>query len=210
VPSVEAGDIVGVIGLRHSITGDTLCDPKHPILLESITFPDTVISMAIEPETSGDRKKLADRLEMLRRQDPTFRSIENAETGQTLIGGMGELHMEIIKNRLLRDFNLNVKVHKPRVSYKETIERPVEVVVDCRRNIAEQNLFAKVKIRLEPNPAGEVVTLGPNAAAQKDGPGLPPEYLSATVEALRELLHGGGQLGLPLMKAKVTILGGET
>jgi elongation factor G len=205
VASVEAGDIVGVIGLRHSITGDTLCDPKHPILLESITFPDTVISMAIEPETSGDRKKLADRLEMLRRQDPTFRSSESAETGQTIISGMGELHLEIIKNRLLRDFNLNVKVHKPRVSYKETIERPVEVVGECHRNLGGQNLFAKVKIRLEPNPAGEVVTLGGNAATE-----LPGEYLNATVESLRELLHGGGQLGLPLMKAKVTVLGGET
>jgi elongation factor G len=209
VPSVEAGDIVGVIGLRHSITGDTLCDPKAPILLESITFPDTVISMAIEPETSADRKKLADRLEMLRRQDPTFRAVENPETGQTLICGMGELHLEIVKNRLLRDFNLNVKVHKPRVSYKETIERAVEVVGECHRNLGGQNLFAKVKIRLEPFATGEIVTLGDKAAAQKDGTGLPPEYLSATVEALREQLQGGGQLGHPLMKVKVTVLGGE-
>ncbi len=121
VDSAAAGDIVGIIGLRHSVTGDTLCDAQDPILLESITFPETVISMAIEPETSAERKKLADVLEMMKRQDPTFRARENEETGQTLISGMGELHLEVIKHRLLRDFKLNVRVHKPRVSYRETI-----------------------------------------------------------------------------------------
>ena len=122
------------IGLRHSITGDTLCDAQEPILLESIAFPETVISMAIEPETSTERKKLADVLEMMKRQDPTFRARENEETGQTLISGMGELHLEVIKHRLLRDFKLNVRVHKPRVSYRETIERAVEVTGECHRN----------------------------------------------------------------------------
>ena len=121
VDAVEAGDIIGVIGLHHSVTGDTLCDPQEPILLESITFPETVISMAIEPETPTERKKLADVLEMMKRQDPTFRARENEETGQTLISGMGELHLEVIKHRLLRDYRLNVRVHKPRVSYRETI-----------------------------------------------------------------------------------------
>jgi len=205
VSSVEAGDIVGVIGLRHSITGDTLCDPKHPILLESITFPDTVISMAIEPETSADRKKLADRLEMLKRQDPTFRAIENAETGQTLICGMGELHLEIIKNRLLRDFNLNVKVHKPRVSYKETVERAVEVVGHCHRNVGGQNLFAEVKIRLEPWPEGILVTVAPSAAeATRAITG--EDFITPTRETLEEQLHGGGMLGHPLDKVKATLL----
>src|SRR5262249_54974442 len=99
VDTVEAGDIVGIIGLRNSVTGDTLCDAKAPILLESIAFPETVISMAIEPESSAERKKLADTLEMLKRQDPTFRAADSSETGQTLISGMGELHLEIIKHR---------------------------------------------------------------------------------------------------------------
>ena len=135
VERVEAGDIVGVVGLRHSVTGDTLCDPQHPILLESITFPETVISMAIEPETSTERKKLADVLEMMKRQDPTFRARENEETGQTLISGMGELHLEVIQHRLLRDYRLNVRVHKPRVSYRETIGKAVEVTGQCHRNI---------------------------------------------------------------------------
>jgi elongation factor G len=204
VDHVEAGDIVGIIGLRHSITGDTLCEPKQPILLETIKFPDTVVSMAIEPETSAERKKLADRLEMLKRQDPTFRAVESEETGQTLISGMGELHLEIIKNKLLRDFNLNVKVHKPRVSYKETIERAVDVTGECHRQMAGQSLFAKVRIRLEPYDAGELVTLGGNAAAQ-----IPAEFLNPTIEALKEQTQGGGQLGHPLVKVKLTVLGGE-
>ncbi|MFN9877591.1 MAG: elongation factor G, partial [Planctomycetota bacterium] len=126
IEAVGPGEIVGVIGPREAVTGDTLCDAKAPILLEKIEFPQTVIEMAIEPETTADRKKLAEILEMLKRQDPTFRAQENPETGQTLIAGMGELHLEVIRNRLLRDFNLNVKVHKPRVSYRETISRQVE------------------------------------------------------------------------------------
>ena len=153
-PWPTAGDIVGIIGLRHSITGDTLCDPQHPILLETIQFPETVISMAIEPETSTERKKLADTLEMMKRQDPTFRAQENEETGQTLISGMGELHLEVIKHRLLRDFNLNVRVHKPRVSYRETVERAAEVTGKCHRQQGGQSMFAEVTIRIEPFPQG--------------------------------------------------------
>ncbi len=205
VDRVEAGDIVVVIGLRHSSTGDTLSDPRHPIILESITFPDTVISMAIEPETSADRKKLADVLELLKRQDQTFLASESQETGQTLISGMGELHLEIIKNRLLRDFKLKVKVHKPRVSYKETVERAVEVTGECHRQLAGQSLFAKLRIRLEPYETGEMATLGEKAAEQ-----LPGEFLSAALEALNEQIQGGGVLGNPLVQVKVTALGGQT
>ncbi len=150
VESVSAGEIIGIVGLRHSITGDTLCTPQDPILLESITFPETVVSMAIEPETSLERKKLADVLEMMKRQDPTFRARENEDTGQTLISGMGELHLEVIKHRLLRDFRLNVRVHKPRVSYRETIQQAVEVTGECHRNVAGAMLSAKVRIRMEP------------------------------------------------------------
>ncbi len=131
----RAGDIVGVIGLRDSITGDTLCDTREPILLASIEFPETVISMAIEPESTDDRKKLGETLAMLRKQDPTFQAAENPETGQTLISGMGELHLEVIQHKLKRDFNLNVKVHKPRVSYRETVARAAEAVGECNRMI---------------------------------------------------------------------------
>jgi elongation factor G len=201
----EAGDIAGVIGLRTSITGDTLCDAQHPILLESIEFPETVISMAIEPETSAERKKLADTLEMLKRQDPTLRAQESEETGQTLISGMGELHLEVIKHRLLRDFNLNVKVHKPSVSYRETVEQPVEMLGECPRQIAGQANFARIRIKLEPAEGGDKVLIGPAAVAE-----LTPAYLNAAVETLRQETEGGGSLGLPLMKVRVTVLGGET
>jgi elongation factor G len=205
VASVSAGDIIGIVGLRASVTGDTLCSAQDPILLESIAFPETVISMAIEPETSTERKKLADVLEMMRRQDPTFRARENEETGQTLISGMGELHLEVIQHRLLRDFKLNVRVHKPRVSYRETIERAVEVAGECHRNIAGQVLSAKLNVRMEPFSKGAkpvVVVVG-------SGVSLPQEFLTAALEVLTEQGDGGGSLGFPLMHVKITVTGGE-
>jgi len=234
VDAVSAGDIIGIVGLRQSITGDTLCSTQDPILLGSIAFPETVISMAIEPETSTERKKLADVLDMMKRQDPTFRARENEETGQTLISGMGELHLEVIKHRLLRDYKLDVRVHKPRVSYRETIERLVEVAGECHRNIAGQMLSAKVHIRMEPfskqhsplptnlrSVPGEgpgVRAAGAGTASQTTKPvivaigpnvGLPQEFLVPAVEVLTEQGEGGGSLGFPLMHVKITVLGGE-
>jgi len=236
VDSASAGDIIGIVGLRHSITGDTLCTVQEPILLESIAFPETVISMAIEPESSTERKKLADVLEMMKRQDPTFRARENEDTGQTLISGMGELHLEVIKHRLLRDFRLNVRVHKPRVSYRETIERAVEVTGECHRNVGGQMLSARLRIRMEPfgkgvkktgtgsepHPAGTaksasneapvpVFSQGAKPVVVAIGPGvnLPEEFLAPAVEVLSETGEGGGLLGFPLMHVKITVLGGE-
>jgi elongation factor G len=206
IDAVEAGDIVGVIGLHHSVTGDTLCDPKHPILLESISFPETVISMAIEPENSTERKKLSDVLDMMKRQDPTFRARENEETGQTLISGMGELHLEVIKHRLLRDFKLNVRVHRPRVSYRETVQRAVEVTGHCHRNIAGQQLFGELTIRMEPTGIGD----GPGRVVVTPacGDSLPGELLAAALDELSEQGLGGGALGFPLIHVRIAILGG--
>jgi elongation factor G len=201
----RAGDIIGVIGLRDSITGDTLCDPHEPILLSSIEFPETVISMAIEPENTDDRKKLADTLTMLRKQDPTFRAEENPETGQTLISGMGELHLEVIQHRLRRDFNLNVKVHKPRVSYRETVARRVAVVGECNRMIGGVHHAAKVRIRVEPLAEGRQPVVVTNSLDH----GLPDEMLNVVLEELEDAGRGGGLLGYPLMRLKVTVLGGE-
>jgi len=200
----RAGDIVGVIGLRDSITGDTLCDTREPILLESIEFPETVISMAIEPESTADKKKLAETLEMLRKQDPTFTASENEETGQTLISGMGELHLEVIQHRLQRDFKLNVKVHHPRVSYRETIARAAEAEGECHRLIAGAMHTAKVRVRVEPAPqaAGAIVSATPHH-------GLPGDYLAVVMEELENAGQGGGVLGFPLMRLKATLLGGE-
>jgi elongation factor G len=204
--SVEAGDIVGIIGLRSSITGDTLCDTREPILLETIKFPEAVISMAIEPESTTERKKLHDTLEMLKRQDPTL-SVQSSETGQTLISGMGELHLEIIKNRLLRDFNLNVKFHKPQVSYRESVGRAVEVTGECHRMIAGQQLFAKLRIRIEPVSQSVVPVMILNSCPPD---ALPPELLAAALDELKACGEGGGRIaGFPLMKLKVTVLGAE-
>ena len=150
VAEAQAGDIVGVIGTRSSVTGDTLCDAAASIVLETIQFQETVISMAIEPETSLERKKLADVLEMMKRQDPTFRASESEETGQTLISGMGELHLEVIRHRLQRDFNLKCRVHKPRVSYKETLRQAAAVSGESNRQVAGQTLVATVTLRGEP------------------------------------------------------------
>ncbi len=204
---VEAGDIVGLIGPRHAVTGDTLCDPKAPINLESIQFPETVIEMAIEPETATDRKKLEEVLEMLKRQDPTFKTRESLETGQTLISGMGELHLEIIRNRLLRDFNLNVKVHKPRVSYRETICRAVEVTGQCHRIINGQQLFGAMTLRMEPFAGGDqrvtVVNRLPDGI-------IGAESLQAVFDEIRARADGGGTIGsFPLTKIKVTLLSVE-
>ncbi len=207
VPSVETGDIVGVIGPRESVTGDTLCDPKHPILLEKIEFPETVISMAIEPESTAERKKLGETLEMMKRQDPTFRADENEDTGQTIIAGMGELHLEVIKHRLLRDFSLDVKVHKPRVNYRETIEQATEVTGECNRQIGSDQLYARLKIRLEPvAQEGAAVVVTSRCPPET----VPAEFLLAAMEELQNRGEGGGVIGgFPLAKLKLTILDAE-
>jgi elongation factor G len=201
------GEIVGVIGPRYGVTGDTFCDSKAPIELEHIKFPETVIEMAIEPETTADRKKLSETLEMLKRQDPTFQAKENEETGQTLIAGMGELHLEVIQNKLLRDFKLNVKVHKPRVSYRETVQQAVEVNGECHRIVGGQQLFAVVKIRIEPQETEEGKVIVSNRAFETP---VPPEYLQAAMEELRGRSIGGGRIGsFPLTKMRVTLIGAE-
>ncbi len=203
--STQAGDIVGVIGLRDSVTGDTLCDTRAPIILESIEFPETVISMAIEPESTADKKKLSEALAMLRKQDPTFAASENEDTGQTLISGMGELHLEVIQHRLQRDFKLNVKVHNPRVSYRETIDHQAEVLGECNRLMNGVQHIAGVRLRIEPfaSPTGAPVVT--NSLDH----GLPSDMLSVVLEELENAAQGGGLLGFPLMRLKATLLGGE-
>ncbi len=199
---VEAGDIVGVIGPKEAVTGDTLCDAHHPIALESIVFPETVISMAAEPETSADRKKLADVLARLSRQDPTFTAKISEETGQTIISGMGELHLEVLRDRIQRDFGLKIRVHKPRVSYRETVRRAVESEGTFHRQTAGESQFARVKVRIEPNPQGESITID-----NKLKPGtLPPELELVLEQSVRDKIQGGGIVGHPLMKIRLTIL----
>jgi elongation factor G len=202
------GEIVGVIGPRYAVTGDTLCDSKAQILLESIEFPETVIQMAIEPDSTAERKKLSETLELLKRQDPTFKARENEETGQTLIAGMGELHLEVIKNRLLRDFNLKVKVHKPRVSYRETITKAVVVTGECHRLVNGQQLFAKLTLRMEPDLKSDT---GLAIRNQLPVEAIPAEMVQTVKDEIVARGEGGGPIGsFPLTKLKVTLLSAES
>ncbi len=205
-----AGDIVGVVGLKDSVTGDTLCDASHPVLLEKIEFPETVISMSIEPVSSSDKGKLADTLASLAREDPTFSYKVNEETGQTLISGMGELHMEILKNKMVRDYKLKVHVGRPRVSYRETIKKNVKGVLGtCVRQTGGSGLYAKIKIDLEHEvqPKGGPTLVFVN---KLKGGVIPGEFIAPIEAGLREEAKSGGRTGFPLVDLKVTITDGDT
>jgi elongation factor G len=205
-----AGDIAGIVGLKDSVTGDTLCDGAHPILLERIEFPETVMSMSIEPVSSADKGKLAETLGVLTREDPTFTFRVNEETGQTLISGMGELHLEILKNRIGRDFRLKVHVGRPRVSYRETIKHAVKRVEGtCIRQTGGSGLYAKLTIDLEPEtqPKGAPVLRFVN---KLKGGVIPTEFLPAIEAGMREEAKSGGRTGYPLVDLKVTLIDGAT
>ncbi len=204
VDSVSAGDICGVIGLRFSVTGDTLCDVKHPILLESITFPQTVVSMAIEPESSAEHKRLKEVLESMRRQDPTFQASINEETGQTIVSGMGELHLEVVKHRLLREYKLKVRVREPRVSYRETLQKSANVVGGGERTLGGVRHFAELNLRVEPTPESQEVVVKIDSADEA----FKPEWREIVAEALKEETLGGGVLGFPILGIKLTVTGG--
>lgn len=200
--TVEAGDICGIIGPKDVATGDTLCPTQHPILLESIEFPETVISMAVEPDSNADKKKLEDALVRLSRQDPTFKAKVSEDTGQTIISGMGELHLEVLKERMQRDFNLNVRVHKPRVSYRETVTAPAEATEEFHRSTAGDNQYARVQVRVEPgaDETGVVVT-------SKFSPeSIPSEFAQIARDAVYESAQSGGIVGYPLMKVRIVLL----
>src|SRR5262249_30518972 len=205
-----AGDIAGIVGLKDSVTGDTLCDGAHPILLERIEFPETVMRMSIEPVSSADKGKLADTLNALAREDPTFTFRVNEETGQTLISGMGELHLEILKNRMIRDYRLKVHVGRPRVSYRETIKRAVRRVEgSCIRQTGGSGLYARVTIDLEPEtqPKGAPVLHFVN---KLKGGVIPAEFIPAIEAGLREEAKSGGRTGYPLVDLKITLIDGDT
>ena len=209
IEEASAGDIVGVVGLKDSVTGDTLCDASHPILLERIEFPETVISMSIEPVNSADKGKLADTLASLAKEDPPVLYKVNEETGQTLISGMGELHLEILKNRMLRDYKLKAHVGRPRVSYRETIKTAVKRIQGtCIRQTGGTGLYAKVTIDLEPQvqPKGAPTMVFVN---KLKGGVIPPEFLPAIEASLREEAKSGGRTGFPLVDLKVTLTDGD-
>jgi elongation factor G len=204
LPLAYAGDIVGIIGPKDSITGDTLCDQQHPIVLEQIQFAEAVVSMSIEPESSGDKDKLIDALNRLKREDPTFTWRVDPDTGQQLMSGMGVLHLEVKRHRLEEDFHLKVRVSKPRVSYRETLRRAVTIEGECIRQAGGSGLFAKVTVTLEPLSSGKGVLV---ENVLPDG-ALTPELAHAAEQGVRGALQSG-ELGYPVIDVKATLRAGQ-
>ena len=199
-----AGDIVAVIGPKESITGDTLCDPQHPILLEQIQFAEAVVSRSIEPESSADKDKLVATLDALKREDPTFTWRVDPDTGQTLMTGMGLLHLEVKQHRMERDYRLKVRVGRPLVSYRETLRYRVRVGGECVRQAGTSGLFAKVHVDFEPFHGDQPVTVENRVTSE----GVPPEFIAAAEQGIRGALQSG-ELGYPVINVRAAILGGE-
>jgi len=206
--SAEAGDIVAIVGPRNTLTGHTLCDPRHPVVLESIEFPDTVISVSIEPRSSRDRDKLVEALTALSRQDPTLAVRTEAETGQTLLSGMGELHLEVAVRRLKSDNNVDVVVGKPRVSYRETVQGNGEGEGRFMRQFGGRGHFAVVRVQVKPRPrvAGR---LNSEIRTEVSAGSILPEYLRAAEAGIRDAAHSGVLGGFSVIDWTATIVGGE-
>ncbi len=206
----QAGDIVAVVGLKDTLTGDTLCDTHHPIVLENIQFPETVISMSIEPKSASDRAKLGDALVSLRREDPTFTCKFDEETGQTIISGMGELHLEVLEHRLVRDLGVDVRVGRPRVAYKEAISREAEAVGKFVKQTGGRGQFGHVVIKVEPllEEDGHYARHNEFVNAIIGG-SVPKEYIAPTERGVMEGLLSGSLAGYPVVGVKVTLLDGS-
>jgi elongation factor G len=205
IKEVYAGDIAAAVGLRTATTGDTLCDEDHPIVLESIDFPDPVISIAIEPKSKVDQEKLGLSLQKLATEDPSFKVRTDEETGQTIISGMGELHLEIIVDRLLREFNVGANVGKPQVAYKETIRKPVEQQGKFIRQTGGRGQYGDVWIKLEPQRPGS----GFEFVDAIKGGSIPREYIPAVEKGIREATDNGALAGYPVVDVKATLFDGS-
>ena len=202
---VHTGDIVAAVGLRKTTTGHTLCDQKRPILLEKMRFPEPVISVAIEPKTKADQDQLSEALGKLAEEDPTFTVMTNQETGQTIISGMGELHLEVLVERMTREFGVKANVGKPHVSYKETITAPAEVEGKFVRQTGGRGQYAWVKIRLEPLPKGG----GYEFENATKGGTLPREFVRPVKEGIAESMQNGVLAGYPMIDIKAILLDGK-
>jgi elongation factor G len=205
IESVSAGDIAAAIGLKFARTGDTLCDPDHPIVLESIDFPEPVISVAIEPKTKADEERLGLSLARLALEDPTFKVAVDAETSQTLISGMGELHLEIIVDRLLREFKVGANVGKPQVAYRETIRRKAEARGRFVRQTGGRGQYGDVEIEIEPVEAGTGFVFENKIV----GGSIPREYIPAVEKGIREAMESGVLAGYPMVDVQVSLLDGS-
>ena len=203
--TVYSGDIAAVVGLKNTTTGDTLCDEKHPIVLESMEFPEPVIRVAIEPKTKAGQEKMAIALAKLAEEDPTFRTYTDEETGQTIIAGMGELHLEIIVDRLLREFKVEANVGAPQVAYKETIRKAVDQDTKYARQSGGKGQYGHVKIHVEPTEAGK----GYEFINKVVGGAVPKEYIPAIDAGIQGAMLSGTVAGYPVVDVKVTLYDGS-
>jgi len=208
--SASAGDIVAVVGLKHTLTGDTVCEPKKPVCLASITFPQTVINMSIEPRTAAEKTKLADALEDLRREDPTFECKTDSETGQTIISGMGELHLEILQHKLVKERKINVRVGKPRVAYKEAITESAQAEGKFIRQTGGHGQYGHVVLVIEPlltedGHWNHGIEFGAKVASNV----VPREYIPAVQRGAKQAFGSGVLAGYPVVGVKVTLIGGS-
>ena len=223
-PAAFTGDICAAVGLKFTATGDTLCDPKEPVLLERMEFPAPVIHIAIEPKTKADQQKLGESLQKLAEEDPTFTVHTDDETGQTIIGGMGELHLEVLVDRMLREFRVDANVGRPQVAYRETIRRPVyDHLLRFKRQTGGSGQFAEVEISIEPtgaladeprqvldddgNPTGEIG--GYEFIDEIRGGSIPREFIPAVDQGIREAMAGGVLAGYPLVDLRVRLTDGS-
>ena len=205
IETVYAGDIAAAVGLKLTTTGDTLCDPKNPVILESMVFPEPVINLAIEPKTKAGQEKMAIGLAKLAEEDPTFRTYTDEETGQTIIAGMGELHLEIIVDRLLREFKVEANVGAPQVSYKETIRKSATVDHKYARQSGGKGQYGHVKIIAEPNESGK----GYEFINKVVGGAIPKEYIPAVDAGIQGAMQAGVLSGYPVVDVKVTLFDGS-
>lgn len=206
ITEVHAGDIGAVLGLKESFTGDTLCDPQHPVTLESISFPEPVISVAIEPKTSVDQDKMGEALRKLAEEDPTFRVHTDETTGQTIIEGMGELHLDVLTDRMLREFRVQANIGRPRVAYRETITRPVpKIDYKYSKQTGGRGQYGHVVFAIEPMERGNGVVFESKIV----GGVVPQEYIPAIERGVREAAESGVLAGYPVTDLKVTLIDGS-
>lgn len=205
ITKVYSGDIAAAVGFKNTTTGDTLCDEKHPIILESMDFPEPVIRVAIEPKTKAGQEKMGIALAKLAEEDPTFKTYTDEETGQTIIAGMGELHLEIIVDRLLREFKVEANVGKPQVAYKETIRKSADVECKYARQSGGKGQYGHVKIILEPNESGK----GYEFINKVVGGAIPKEYIEPVNQGIQGAMQNGILAGYPVVDCKVTLYDGS-
>ena len=205
IEHVYTGDIAAAVGLKNTTTGDTLCDEDHPIILESMEFPEPVIRVAIEPKTKAGQEKMGIALAKLAEEDPTFKTYTDEETGQTIIAGMGELHLEIIVDRLLREFKVEANVGAPQVAYKETIRKKVDQDTKYARQSGGKGQYGHVKIIVEPNESGKGYEFINNVV----GGAIPKEYIPAVDAGIQGAMQSGVLAGYQVVDVKVTLYDGS-